>query len=135
MSSILQEIESQIAGVKTAVMKQNVGTVREIGDGVAKVEGLTDAMYNEMLDFGDGVTGLVLNLVPGPSHHEPRTVEAGLQQVRMAREQLPQNRQNALVGKQHFPRRLNPHRLRRTDVLAELLADHPFPRVEFEHRP
>src|SRR5512136_1359448 len=62
MSSILQEIESQIAGVKTSVMKQNVGTVREIGDGVAKVEGLADAMYNEMLDFGDGVTGLVLNL-------------------------------------------------------------------------
>ena len=43
-------------------MKQNVGVVREIGDGVAKVEGLTDAMYNEMLDFGNGVTGLVLNL-------------------------------------------------------------------------
>src|SRR5512140_604719 len=62
MSSILQDIESQIAGVKTSVMKQNVGVVREIGDGVAKVEGLTDAMYNEMLDFGDGVTGLVLNL-------------------------------------------------------------------------
>src|SRR5664279_455191 len=62
MSSILQEIESQIAGVKTSVMKQNVGVVREIGDGVAKVEGLSDAMYNEMLDFGDGVTGLVLNL-------------------------------------------------------------------------
>ena len=62
MSSILQDIESQIAGVKTSVMKQNVGIVREIGDGVAKVEGLSDAMYNEMLDFGDGVTGLVLNL-------------------------------------------------------------------------
>jgi F-type H+/Na+-transporting ATPase subunit alpha len=62
MSSILQEIESQIAGVKTSVMKQNVGVVREIGDGVAKVEGLADAMYNEMLDFGGGVTGLVLNL-------------------------------------------------------------------------
>ena len=62
MSSILQDIESQIAGVKTSVTKQNVGTVREIGDGVAKVEGLTDAMYNEMLDFGNGTTGLVLNL-------------------------------------------------------------------------
>src|SRR3974390_2171354 len=62
MSSILQDIESQIAGGKTTVLKQNVGVVREIGDGVAKVEGLTDAMYNEMLDFGDGVTGLVLNL-------------------------------------------------------------------------
>ncbi len=62
MSSILQEIENQIAGVKTTVLKQNVGVVREIGDGVAKVEGLADAMYNEMLDFGGGITGLVLNL-------------------------------------------------------------------------
>jgi F-type H+-transporting ATPase subunit alpha len=62
MSTILQEIEAQIAGVKTAAAKQNVGVVREIGDGVAKVEGLTDAMLNEMLDFGHGVTGLALNL-------------------------------------------------------------------------
>jgi F-type H+-transporting ATPase subunit alpha len=62
MSNLLQEIEAQIAGVKAAVAKQNVGTVREIGDGVAKVEGLTDAMLNEMLDFGNGVTGLALNL-------------------------------------------------------------------------
>ena len=62
MSTLLQEIEAQIAGVKTSVGKQNVGTVREIGDGVAKIEGLTDAMLNEMLDFGNGVTGLALNL-------------------------------------------------------------------------
>src|SRR3974390_3942324 len=62
MSNLLQEIESQIAGVKTAAAKQNVGVVREIGDGVAKIEGLTDAMLNEMLDFGNGVTGLALNL-------------------------------------------------------------------------
>src|SRR5256714_14263522 len=62
MSNLLQEIEAQIAGVKTSVMKQNVGIVREIGDGVAKIEGLTDAMLNEMLDFGNGVTGLALNL-------------------------------------------------------------------------
>src|SRR6266850_1998389 len=62
MSNLLQEIEAQIAGVKTSVAKQNVGTVREISDGVAKIEGLTDAMLNEMLDFGNGVTGLALNL-------------------------------------------------------------------------
>src|SRR6478736_5852028 len=62
MSSLLQEIEAQIAGVKTSVGKQNVGIVREISDGVAKIEGLTDAMLNEMLDFGNGVTGLALNL-------------------------------------------------------------------------
>src|SRR2546421_12749680 len=62
MSTLLQEIEAQIAGVKTAAVKQNVGTVREIGDGVAKIEGLADAMLNEMLDFGNGVVGLALNL-------------------------------------------------------------------------
>jgi len=62
MSSILQEIEAQIAGVKTSVSRQNVGTVREISDGVAKIEGLTDAMLNEMLDFGGGVIGIALNL-------------------------------------------------------------------------
>src|SRR5216110_1139614 len=62
MSNLLQEIEAQIAGVKTSVAKQNVGTVREIGDGVAKIEVLTDAMLNEMVDFGNGVTGLALNL-------------------------------------------------------------------------
>src|SRR3989454_10197405 len=62
MSTLLQEIEAQIAGVKTATAKQNVGTVREISDGVAKIEGLTDAMLNEMLDFGNGVTGIALNL-------------------------------------------------------------------------
>src|SRR6266576_4091142 len=62
MSNLLREIETQIAGVKTSVAKQNVGTVREIGDGVAKIEGLTDAMLNEMLDFGNGIIGLALNL-------------------------------------------------------------------------
>src|SRR5215472_8032136 len=62
MSSLLQEIEAQIAAVKTSATRQNVGVVREIGDGVAKVEGLTDAMLNEMLDFGNGITGLALNL-------------------------------------------------------------------------
>src|SRR5476651_2200113 len=62
MSNLLQEIEAQISGAKTATAKQNVGIVREIGDGVAKIEGLTDTMLNEMLDFGNGVTGLALNL-------------------------------------------------------------------------
>jgi F-type H+-transporting ATPase subunit alpha len=62
MSNLLQEIEARIAGAKVATAKQNVGVVREIGDGVAKIEGLTDTMLNEMLDFGDGIVGLALNL-------------------------------------------------------------------------
>src|SRR6266481_8018955 len=62
MADLLQEIEAQIAGAKTAAARQNVGVIRELGDGVAKIEGLTDAMLNEMIDLGGGVTGLVLNL-------------------------------------------------------------------------
>ncbi len=62
MSSILQEIESEIAGLKTSVTKSNVGKVREIGDGVAKVEGLSDVMLNEMIEFPGGLYGLALNL-------------------------------------------------------------------------
>jgi F-type H+/Na+-transporting ATPase subunit alpha len=62
MADLLKELEAQIAGVKTATARQNVGVIREVGDGVARVEGLTDAMLNEMLDLGHGITGLALNL-------------------------------------------------------------------------
>jgi F-type H+-transporting ATPase subunit alpha len=62
MSILLQEIEEKIVGVKTSMSKRNVGVVREIGDGVARIEGLADAMLNEMLDFGNGIVGLALNL-------------------------------------------------------------------------
>jgi F-type H+/Na+-transporting ATPase subunit alpha len=62
MSNLLEEIEAQIEASKKAAVKQNVGTIREIGDGVATVEGLDDAMLNEMLDFGNGITGLALSL-------------------------------------------------------------------------
>ncbi|HEY1343226.1 MAG TPA: F0F1 ATP synthase subunit alpha [Bryobacteraceae bacterium] len=62
MGNLLEELEAQIADVKSATARQNVGVIREIGDGVAKVEGLTDAMLNEMLDLGHGITGLALNL-------------------------------------------------------------------------
>src|SRR5512135_1112640 len=62
MPNVLQEIEAEIAGAKTVTGKENVGTVREIGDGVAKIEGLSRAKLNEMLDFGNGVMGMALNL-------------------------------------------------------------------------
>src|SRR6201993_4039244 len=62
MADLLTELEAQIAGAKATTDRQNVGVIREIGDGVARVEGLTDAMLNEMLDLGQGITGLALNL-------------------------------------------------------------------------
>src|SRR3954467_14790690 len=62
MSSILQELETQISGLKTAPTKSNVGIVREVGDGVARIEGLSDVMLNEMIEFPGGVYGIALNL-------------------------------------------------------------------------
>ena len=62
MANLLQDIEAQIAAANMSPVKQNVGIIREVGDGVAKVEGLSDAMLNEMLDMGHGITGLALNL-------------------------------------------------------------------------
>lgn len=62
MSSILEDIEKQISELRTGVQKSNVGTVREISDGVAKIEGLSDVMLNEMIEFPNNLYGLALNL-------------------------------------------------------------------------
>jgi F-type H+/Na+-transporting ATPase subunit alpha len=62
MANLLTEIEAEIAGAKATTAKQNEGTIREIADGVARIEGLSDAMLNEMIDLGHGITGLALNL-------------------------------------------------------------------------
>ncbi len=62
MPDLLMEIEAQIVGAKTTAARQNVGVIREIGDGIARIEGLSDVMLNEMIDLGHGITGLALNL-------------------------------------------------------------------------
>jgi F-type H+-transporting ATPase subunit alpha len=45
-----------------AASREEVGTVAEAGDGIARVEGLPSAMSNELLEFPDGTRGLALNL-------------------------------------------------------------------------
>src|SRR6201997_3343206 len=62
MATILEEIETKIAALKTSTTKSNVGVIRETGDGVARIEGLSDVMLNEMIEFPNGVFGLALNL-------------------------------------------------------------------------
>ncbi len=60
ISRILQQ---QIQGFDEAVTAQNVGTVIEVGDGIARIWGLSNAMANELLEFPkSGVRGLALNL-------------------------------------------------------------------------
>ena len=62
MSNVIEQIEQQIAKLSTKVARKNTGIIRTIADGVAKIEGLSDVMYNEMVSFPGGVIGIALNL-------------------------------------------------------------------------
>lgn len=62
MPDIIADIEKQIQGIKLKASKQNIGTVIEVGDGIARIEGLSEVKSSELLDFGKGVFGLALNL-------------------------------------------------------------------------
>ncbi|MBL4576132.1 MAG: F0F1 ATP synthase subunit alpha [Opitutaceae bacterium] len=62
MSTVIEQIEQSIAKLQSGAVKKNIGTIRSLADGVAKVDGLSDAMYNEMLEFPGGVIGIALNL-------------------------------------------------------------------------
>lgn len=62
MADVIAQIQKDIQGLKLKAQRQNVGVVTEIGDGVAKIEGLSDVQYSELIDFGKGVSGLALNL-------------------------------------------------------------------------
>jgi len=60
--NIVEQLKNKIANFQTDVKVEKVGTVLEVGDGVARVSGLTSVGSMEMLDFGDGITGVALNL-------------------------------------------------------------------------
>lgn len=62
MSTILQDIVTAISGLKTDTVRSNVGIVRQVGDGVARIEGLSEVMLNEMIEFPGGLFGIALNL-------------------------------------------------------------------------
>jgi len=62
MADIIAQVEKQLARLKTKAVTQNVGVVTEIGDGVCRIEGLSECQASELLDFGSGVYGLALNL-------------------------------------------------------------------------
>jgi F-type H+-transporting ATPase subunit alpha len=59
---ITQILKSQLASFEKKLDVSETGTVVAVGDGVAKVFGLEKAMAGELVDFGGGVSGMVLNL-------------------------------------------------------------------------
>lgn len=59
---VIEQLKKQIEGFNAEAKTEKVGTVSEIGDGVARITGLSDAMASEMLEFENGQTGVALNL-------------------------------------------------------------------------
>ena len=59
ISAILKE---QLTGFEGKASLDEVGTVLEVGDGIARVYGLANVQYGELVKFEDGLEGLVLNL-------------------------------------------------------------------------
>jgi F-type H+-transporting ATPase subunit alpha len=62
VEEISEHLKKQITDFEKRVDVSEVGVVTYVGDGVARIEGLDDAMLNEMIDLGHGITGLALNL-------------------------------------------------------------------------
>src|SRR6478735_7358056 len=59
---IISIIKSQIEGFDGSTETRSVGTVVEVGDGIAQVYGLDGALSSELLEFPGGVMGMALNL-------------------------------------------------------------------------
>ncbi|MCC6546002.1 F0F1 ATP synthase subunit alpha [Candidatus Sumerlaeota bacterium] len=59
VSSILQ---SELEDFESKLEVENVGTILRVGDSIATIYGLKNAQMGELLEFGDGTTGMVLNL-------------------------------------------------------------------------
>jgi len=55
-------IQRQIEGLETDIDVKEVGMVISVGDGIARIYGLDRVMYNELLEFPHGVSGIALNL-------------------------------------------------------------------------
>jgi F-type H+-transporting ATPase subunit alpha len=62
MSTVLEQIQQEIAKLETGSTHRNVGRIVTLADGVAKLDGLSAVMYNEMIEFPGGVFGIALNL-------------------------------------------------------------------------
>ena len=60
--ALLSTLEAELKGFEAKVSADNVGTVIEVGDGIARVAGLKGCLASEMLEFPRGVKGVALNL-------------------------------------------------------------------------
>ncbi len=62
IDSLIKDLTSQINAFKPQVEAVDVGEVIEVGDGIARVSGLTNVQLNELVEFPNGVLGVAFNL-------------------------------------------------------------------------
>ncbi len=62
LDSVIAEVEQDITSHSKTLVKQNIGYVVEVRDEVVLIDGLEGAKYGELLDFGQGVTGMIVDL-------------------------------------------------------------------------
>src|SRR6056297_3806289 len=55
-------LKKQLSGYEASASLDEVGTVLQVGDGIARVYGLANAQYGELVEFDGGMQGIVLNL-------------------------------------------------------------------------
>jgi F-type H+-transporting ATPase subunit alpha len=61
-AEISQILRQQLEGMKLDASFEEVGTVLQVGDGIARIYGLSNVQSNELVEFDNGVMGIVLNL-------------------------------------------------------------------------
>lgn len=61
-AKLIASLKDEIASFAAAAKSEKVGTVIEVGDGIARMTGLSDCLSAEMLEFPDGIFGVALNL-------------------------------------------------------------------------
>ncbi|MDM8160415.1 F0F1 ATP synthase subunit alpha [Labilibaculum sp. K2S] len=61
-AEVSEILKQQLQGLKTEAELEEVGTVLQVGDGIARIYGLSHAESNELIEFQNGVLGIVLNL-------------------------------------------------------------------------
>lgn len=61
-SEVSKILRQQLEGVSTSAELEEVGTVLQVGDGIARIYGLSNVQSNELIEFENGMMGVVLNL-------------------------------------------------------------------------
>jgi len=61
-AEVSEVLKKQLEGIKTTEELEEVGTVLQVGDGIARIYGLNNVQSNELIEFDNGIFGMVLNL-------------------------------------------------------------------------